>query len=578
MDMDMNVEATTAQSRTSTFSLSTTPPQLTTTTTLMSLPTELILQILDSLPLPLLLAFRLVSTWTNTLILEPVFWHRLEFSKQLLFKVGDTGNVQQQRRRTSFGLGGGAASPRGVGSGGGIGGGKGSVFQRNSNTNLIMHRQSLAGTLLSPTTSWVEDTFAVANGQDPGEGISAGPSVTISANIPRPQPSHQQHQRDTLSTPSTPITQIQQLSKTSPWTKIETSFLHFLTRLAHNPRTAQGVQIVMIENWEGVESVQILWTTLRAFSKLRTLVVRNSVLRHLRFHQTNDHNNNKDGGSWPELKELAFQDCVQLKDLERIQNWLPHLQELNLAECTALEDFSPLSRSLSSGGESPTPALVLKKASLIHTKIQDEELIALLRRSPDLEELRLDQCYGLTVRALEAIAFGDQTPVLFSGLAQAGGGPGPTPMPTMGTINQEAAQLAPPYHLTTTTSNTVSSHTTAGSSQPLHSLLTSASPPPTSSPPLSSTSISTTLPPHSSQHSNQSSGPYVPYLRKLSLKNCYDFTDEGIRSLVGCRHLEWLVIRGIRQVHEDTAEWLHSQGVPLRKLLSPLGRWRHWHV
>ncbi|KAF9152864.1 hypothetical protein BG015_004566 [Linnemannia schmuckeri] len=587
MDIDMNAEATTAQSGTSTLSPPTTPLQpsstspLTTTTTLMSLPTELILQILYFLPLPLLLAFRLVSKWTNTLVLEPVFWHRLEFSKQLLFKVGGTGSVQQRHRRISFGLGSGAALPGGVGVGGGTGGGGKSVSQHNSDANLLVHRQSLAGTLLSPTTTWVEDTFAVANVQDAGGGIGAGPSMNRSANIPHLHPSHQQHQRDTLSTsPTSPtcLTAVQQLPKTSPWTKIETSFLHFLTCLALNPRTAHGVQSVMIENWEGADSVQVLWTTLKAFRKLRTLVVRKSVLRHLHFHQTNDHSNDKNDETWSELEELDFQDCVQLKDLERIQNWLPHLQDLSLAGCTALEDFSPLSRSSSSGGESPSPALVLKRASFIHTRIQDEELIALLRRSPDLEELRLDQCYGLTVRALEAIAFGDQTPILSGGLVQVGGELGPAPVPTMGPISHEAAQLAPPHHFTTTTSNTGSSHTTVGSSQPLHSLLTSISSPPilsSSSPP---TSTPTTLPLLSSQHSSKSSGSYVPYLRKLSLKNCYDFTDEGIRSLVGCRHLEWLVIRGIRQVNEDTAEWLHSQGVPLRKLLSPLGRWRHWHV
>lgn len=584
MQMDMETETTTAQSGTSTLTRppQPSPPSPPSTTTLTSLPTELILHVLSSLPLPILLAFRLVSTWANTLVLEPVFWHRLEFSKQLLFKVGGgagSSAQQLQHRRTSFGLGGGGGGGAALPGGTRTGTGRESVFQHSSDANLIVHRQSLAATLLSPTSSWVEDTRAVA-------GLNAGgtgPSVTISANIPRSI--HQQHhQRDTLSASSTSPTAIQQLSKHSPWTKIETSYLSFLTRLAQNPRTAYGVRTIVLEDWEGTESVQVLWRTLSAFSKLQTLVVRNSVLRHLRFHQSNDCNIDKDdrATTWPELQELDFQDCVQLKDLEGIQVWLPHLQDLSLAGCTALDDLSPLTLTRPLLSSSPTSStvqpLALKKASFIHTRIQDEELIALLRRSPELEELRLDQCYGLTVRALEAIAFGDQSPVSFGdGVegqgAEAGGALGVAGQAPMATTMGQGAQVAPPYHVPTATAHNInnnagSSHTLAGPSQSLHPLLTST----TSS---SSASTSTTL---TSSYFNQQTGSYVPHLRKLSLKNCYDFTDEGIRSLVGCRHLEWLVIRGIRQVNEDTAEWLHSQGVPLRKLLSPLGRWRHWHV
>ncbi|KAH7059169.1 hypothetical protein BKA57DRAFT_444175 [Linnemannia elongata] len=600
VDMHMDTEPETtaaAQSGTSSFKH---PPQLSppATTTLTSLPTELILQVLSSLPLPILLSFRLVSSWTNTLVLEPVFWHRLEFSKQLLFKVGGgvgSSAKQLQLRRTSFGLsggggGGGAALPGGTGAGAGS---RESVFQHNSDANLIVHRQSLAATLLSSTSSWVEDTRAVA-GLDPG---GAGPSVAISANIPRSiqQQQQQQHKWDNLSTSPTAT---QQLPKHSPWTKIEASFLSFLIRLALNPRTAHGVRAILLEDWEGVESVQVLWTTLSAFSKVQTLVVRNSALRHLRLYPSNDYTIDKDDGAtttWPELQELDFQDCVQLKDLEGIQAWLPHLQDFSLAGCTALDDFSPLTLTRPLLSSSPTPStvqvLALKKASFIHTRIQDEELIALLRRSPELEELRLDQCYGLTVKALKAIAFGDQSPVSFGdGVEGQGAGAGDivgiAGQAPMATMMVQEAQVAPPYHIPTATAtannddnnNTGSPHTLAGPSQSLEPILTSATTSSSSSFSSSSASTSTTLPLPHPQPPNQQTGSYVPHLRKLSLKNCYDFTDEGIRSLVGCRHLEWLVIRGIRQVNEDTAEWLHSQGVPLRKLLSPLGRWRHWHV
>ncbi|KAK3810693.1 MAG: hypothetical protein JOS17DRAFT_780015 [Linnemannia elongata] len=418
MDVDMHIDMepndTTAQSGTSSLTL-----PLPSTTTLTSLPTELILQVLSSLPLPILLTFRLVSTWANTLVLEPVFWHRLEFSKQLLFKVGGAAGSSTQRlqhRRTGFGFGGGGGGvvlPRGTGARAGAR--KESVFQHSSDANLIVHRQSLAATLLSPTSSWVEDTRAVA-GLDAG---GAGPSVAISANIPRSIQEPHHHQRDILSSSPTSLTATQQLPKHSPWTKIETSFLSFLTRLAHNPRTAYGVRTIVLEDWEGTESVQVLWTTLSAFRKLQTLVIRNSALRHLRFQQSNDCNIDKDDGmtAWPELQELDFQDCVQLRDLEGIQAWLPHLKDLSLAGCTALDDLSPLTLTRPFLSSSPTPptvqALALKKASFIHTRIRDEELIALLRRSPKLEELQLDQCYGLTVRALKAIAFGDQNPVSF---------------------------------------------------------------------------------------------------------------------------------------------------------------------
>lgn len=606
MDLDRDTETTSAQSGSST--LPQPQPQPTTTTiTLMSLPTEILLQILSILHLPVLLRFRLVSTWADTLVVEPVFWHRLEFSKQLLFKTGGSNTQQLRHRRTSFGLVGGATLS-GITGGVGRGRGKGSVFQHHSDANLLVHRQSLAAALLSPTTD-VEDSWAT-------DGSEVRPSLTISGHIPLPPAHHPHHDNQqgvsTLSTsPTSPA--VQQLQNTSPWTKIESSFIHFLTRLTTNPRTAHGVRTIIIEDWEGAESVQVLWTTLGTFCKLQTLVIKKSDLRHLKSHtyynkDIRNVNDDEGGGgtTWPELQELDFQDCIHLKDIDGIQTWLPHLQDLSLAGCTALTDFSPLTRPLPSSPTSPSTlagsevlTLKLKRASFIHTRIQDEDLISLLRRSPELEELRLDQCYELTVRALEAIAFGDQSPMTSGELGQVAGvlGPvvAPAPAPTVAsaegsagyatTTSSQEAQLAPPYHFTTITTNnygiTGSSHTSAGLSQPLHPLLTPiASLPTTSSSPPSASTLTFPLPlahPHTLHHPSDT-GSYCPQLRKLSLKNCYDFTDEGIRSLVGCRQLEWLVIRGIRQVNEDTAEWLHSQGVPLRKLLSPLGRWRHWHV
>jgi hypothetical protein len=623
-DMDMDTQTTTSQSNPSILlqPQPQPPPTTTTTITLLSLPTEILLQILSTLLLPVLLRFRLVSKCADTLVLEPVFWHRLEFSKQLLFKTGWSNTQQRlQHRRTSFGLTTGATLPgTRVGVAGGGGGERRSMFQHHSDANLIVHRQSLAAALLSPSTraedSW---TAAAAAAAAAAAGLEVGPSLTFSGNIPLLPPAHHQqsshHQQgvDTLSTtsPTSPIAQ--QLQKTSPWTKIETSFMNFLTRLTTHPRTAYGVRTIIIEDWEGVESVQVLWTMLGAFSQLRTLVFKKSVLRHIRGHPHHNgdiRNENGDKGegrtSWPELKELDFQDCVHLKDLEGIHIWLPHLQDLSLAGCTAIDDFLPLTRPLPSSPASPSTSsrsevltLKLKRASFIHTKIQDEELISLLRRSPELEELRLDQCYGLTVRALEAIAFGNQSTVTSGELGQAVGVPGlaaaPAPAPTVASAegntgytvipSSQEAQLTSPYHFTTTTTNnygiTGSPHASAGPSQLLNPLPTSTiSPSITSSSSPSASTLTSVVPhphPHTFHHPSTTE-PYCPQLRKLSLKNCYDLTDEGIRSLVGCRHLEWLVIRGIRQVNEDTAEWLHSQGVPLRTLLSPLGRWRYWHV
>ncbi|KAG0216734.1 hypothetical protein BGX33_012240 [Mortierella sp. NVP41] len=390
----------------------------------MTLPTEILLQILHCLPLEVLLDFRLISSWADALVLEPVFWHRLEFSKHLLFKSGSA------HRRTSFGLDRVVAPGEGALGGTGTGASAGavvesrhrdSVFQHFSDANLITRRHTLAASLLSPTSE--------ANGEE------ASPSMTISANIPRPlgsrqpallhqlqqQQQQQQQQGDGLSTSLNVFSST--LPKTSAWTRIENSFLLFLNRLASIDRTAQGVRTVTIEDWEGVGSVQALWASLGCFLGLRSLTIRNSALRHLTAFYNRDDGDHVHGGGggggggpiWAELKELALQDCLQLRSLSGIQTWLPQLQDLSLAECTSLEDFTPLvqptSSPSSSGPKSGTrEILALKRVSLIHTKIRDEELIALLRRSPGLEELRLDQCYELTVRALEAIAFGDKTP------------------------------------------------------------------------------------------------------------------------------------------------------------------------
>ncbi|KAG0241983.1 hypothetical protein B0O80DRAFT_496909 [Mortierella sp. GBAus27b] len=75
---------------------------------------------------------------------------------------------------------------------------------------------------------------------------------------------------------------------------------------------------------------------------------------------------------------------------------------------------------------------------------------------------------------------------------------------------------------------------------------------------------------------SQTSGSFCPNLKVLSIRDCYDLGEDGVRALAGCRQLEKLIIRGLRGVDERTIEWLHSQGVPLRAALGPLGHWRYW--
>ncbi|KAF9932577.1 hypothetical protein FBU30_007879 [Linnemannia zychae] len=357
-------------------------------------------------------------------------------------------------------------------------------------------------------------------------------------------------------------------SKSSDWKTIEKSFLLFVTRLASMTRTAHNVRIIHIQDWEGTQTMQELWKVLKKFDGLQSLSIQKSALQYL--YDSNDGLEAMEP-SWPELWDLSFQDCDRLLDLEGIQIWLSHLVNLNLSGCTNIKSFKPLLYDLySSPCFTTSSPCILKSLSLNHTLVSNTDLYVLLKRSPELEELRLDQCYNLTVRALEIIGFGRQDPpnTLHGNFAQstqgteAGEGSVISP-PTESMDSSLDSQLAPPFHLTFIDTqdhhNELSSST---SSQSLPVPITAGSDSPSAT--------------ATASHSLYS-GSFVPQLRKLSLRDCSDLTDQAIRLLVGCRRLEWLVIRGIRQVDEDTAEWLHSQGVPLRKLLSPLGRWRYWH-
>ncbi|KAF9950904.1 hypothetical protein BGZ72_007494 [Mortierella alpina] len=172
----------------------------------------------------------------------------------------------------------------------------------------------------------------------------------------------------------------------------------------------------------------------------------------------------------------------------------------------------------------------LNSVTLINTNVNDKELVELLKMSPDLEELRLDQCYRLTAASLVAIGQGP------SGVQH------PQETPQAGT--HPPGEL--PLHVDTAQHSTLIPQAGAGASE-------SAATP-----------------------SKITPSTFCPKLKVLSLRNCYDLADEGVRALAGCRQLEFLIIRGLRHVDEGTVDWLHSQGVPLRRALSPLGHWRHW--
>ncbi|KAG0037199.1 hypothetical protein BGZ82_002960 [Podila clonocystis] len=477
------------------------------------LPIEIQLQVVQAITSEKdLLQFRLVSSLANALVLEPVFWPTIQFSKQRYFKAGSSSSAVTSKpdpRRTCVhqpslfhsALEGypqmhqhqhqyhhqhtNLLQP---------------AFIHSSDANLIIHRQSFAAALLGG--SHHQNVFSS------GLGGTSSEEVMI-PTTPGSSSSSRSSDRLSKSLP-TGVSIMSTSGNTCAWAKKEISFLSFLNRLTLNARTAQGLQRVTIDDWEGETTVGDLWDGLLKMEQLQELSIRHSVLKQLApspgltLGAVVSHGHYLEP-SWQQLTLLDLRDCLQLKDLSGINRLMPNLLEVNLEGCLGLNNFEPLSKDggISSEVKGRVQELKFRKINLSRTKVYDRDLVRILQRSPHLQELRLDQCYDLTAASLVVIGQGHGH--------EHGYGPG--------------------------------------------HLLPTVSPTPT-----------------------WSSASCVPELRVLSVKNCCDLTDEGIRALVGCRQLELLIIRGLRRVDDDTIEWLHSQGVPLRRVLNPLGKWRYWHV
>ncbi|KAF9200535.1 hypothetical protein BGZ49_009214 [Haplosporangium sp. Z 27] len=282
------------------------------------------------------------------------------------------------------------------------------------------------------------------------------------------------------------------------WIDVEKSFNSFISRLSTLERTANGIHTILIEDWEGDDTMAAFWRNLVKFSSLKELSIKHSALKSI--HPGALFESSK---PWQHLTRFDVRACSNLCDISGILQQMPHLHDLCLEGCRNLLDFSPLAPF----GRNELP---YEKINLANTKIHDPELIELLKRSPHLQELRLEQCYQLTATSVEAIGYGS----------------GKSKVELSDDVNEIQIDVDP-----------ILDHSIL---QP--TLLRS----------------------------------YCPNLRVLSLKECSDLEDETIRALAGCQQLEFLIIRGLRRVNEETLDWLHSQGVPLRKALSPLGRWRYW--
>ncbi|KAF8936507.1 hypothetical protein EDD21DRAFT_418407 [Dissophora ornata] len=459
------------------------------------LPIEIQLQVVQHIPSEQeLLQFRLVSSLTNALVLEPVFWHEIAFSKQRCFKIGHASGS----RSTSTSLRSKEVSSN-------------PLFYHSSDANVVVHRQSWAASMLALPSR--DRSFGGDFMRD--GGLVVQPSLTITANLPNnfdslpmePFPgklSMTSHTKKDLST------------GLRSWSDIEDSFHAFVTRLSSQERLAHGIHVLTIEDWDGETTMEEMWNTLQTFDALQNLSIRNSILKRLttisssRSDVTLLQGISYSSSSWEHITHLDLKDCSQLCDLTGILQLAPCLQDLSLEGCVGLQDFTPLAPPIAPGSIF-LQSLPYRKLNLIHTRVHDSELIEILKRSPSLQELRLDQCYELTAASLVAIGFGAKSP----GVQEDSGSSEEADMDVDQTLGRSLAK---------------------------------------------------------------SSTSFCPLLKVLSLKNCYDLADGGVRALAGCRQLELLIIRGLRFVNEDTIEWLQSQGVPLRKALSPLGRWRHWHV
>ncbi|KAF9115550.1 hypothetical protein BGX27_007437 [Mortierella sp. AM989] len=419
------------------------------------LPIELQLQVVQHIvPLPELLQFRLVSTSTNALVMEPLFWKEILFSKQVYSTTGHAKYHHHANVDIVKILGSTSASPSCYG----------------SDTNIVAHQHPRRASVLSMLKQSSDGTIEFERNNQ---------SQLPLANI--------------ISSSSIKSRYV------FTWSDIEESFVAFISRLSTLERTAHSIEIVTLEDWEGDATMRSIWCRLTQLTGLKDLSIRRSIAKCLHtgvLSQTR---------VLQHLTRFELKDCVHLYDLPRILHLMPHIHELSLEGCTSLLDFS----SLAPRGIYELP---YRKLNLANTKVHDSELVEILRRSPHIQELRLDQCYELTATSLEAIGYGSEKPTI----------------EVMGIVNQ------------------LQSHASHGLD-------------------------------HEKPRSVLFSSPFCPSLKALSLKDCYDLADESVRALAGCRQLEYLIIRGLRHVNEETVDWLHSQGVPLRKALSPLGRWRYWH-
>ncbi|KAG0267847.1 hypothetical protein DFQ27_008123 [Actinomortierella ambigua] len=368
-----------------------------------------------------------------------------------------------------------------------------------------------------------------------------------------------------------PISSIVPKSLDVLWHERTTSFIQFMRHLASIPETAEGVHQVIVEDIADETLVQALWKVLVGMPDLKEFSLKwsfgfVSLLGQVLLpmgESSNEgatpHQQQQFHGMappWRHLTRLDLTGSVLLRDIRGIRDVMPALTEVVLEGCHGIDDFRPLVRVgyFANGFSQHQPSKVfeenglpqrsnLQTLVLSQTKLDDSDLIELVTFSPNLRELRLEQCYKLTIVSLIALGVRLTTSTsTTTTTAPPSTIPSPPPLPHLHPSGQASGPPATPpcdQHnnstLTTTTTTT------------------------TTNPNVPAVSI-------------------CPNLRVLSLKGCWDLDDYGVRALIGCPHLEMLNIRGLRRVREETIDWLHNQGVPLRKALGPLGHWRHFQA